>query len=117
MPGRLVLFGATGYTGDLTARALVARGSEPVLAGRNAERLARLAAELGGLETAVADVAEPAGVQAPVQRGDVRISTVGPVLPWGEPAVRAAIAAGPHYLGSTGQACVLRPGLAPIRPQ
>src|SRR5947208_7518237 len=108
MPGRLVLFGATGYTGDLTARALVARGSEPVLAGRNAERLARLAAELGGLETAVADVAEPAGVQALVQRGDVLISTVGPFLRWGEPAVRAAIAAGAHYLDSTGEGAFIR---------
>ena len=56
MAGRIVLFGATGYTGDLTARALVAQGAQPVLAARSADRLAALAAELGGLETAVADV-------------------------------------------------------------
>ena len=30
--GRIVLFGATGYTGDLTARTLVAAGVRPVLA-------------------------------------------------------------------------------------
>ena len=36
MPGRIVLFGATGYTGRLTADALVARGDRPVLAGAHA---------------------------------------------------------------------------------
>ena len=49
---RIVLFGATGYTGDLTARELVRRGRRPVLAARNAERLAALADELGGLRVA-----------------------------------------------------------------
>ena len=34
--GRIVLFGATGYTGDLVARALVREGARPVLAGRDA---------------------------------------------------------------------------------
>ena len=66
MAGRTVLFGATGYTGDLTARSLVERGAKPVLAGRSPEKLKRLAGELGGdLETAVADVAQP---DAPAQR-------------------------------------------------
>jgi short subunit dehydrogenase-like uncharacterized protein len=57
MPSRIVVFGATGYTGRKTAEALVARGERPVLAGRSADRLADLAERLGGLETAVADVA------------------------------------------------------------
>ena len=34
MPGRIVLYGATGYTGALTAQAMVASGVRPVLAGR-----------------------------------------------------------------------------------
>jgi NAD(P)-dependent dehydrogenase (short-subunit alcohol dehydrogenase family) len=38
MPGRIVLFGATGYMGELTARALAAQGARPVLAGRDAQR-------------------------------------------------------------------------------
>ena len=63
MSGRIVVFGATGYTGELTARALVERGATPVLAGRDADRVARLAAELGGLETTVADVDRPASVR------------------------------------------------------
>src|SRR3954454_14691812 len=108
MPGRIVLFGATGYTGDLTARALVARGERPVLAARNAERVGALAEELGGLETAVADVGDPDSVRALVERGDVLISTVGPFSRWGDPAVQAAIAAGAHYVDSTGEAPFIR---------
>ena len=34
MPGRIFLYGATGYTGALTAQAMVASGARPVLAGR-----------------------------------------------------------------------------------
>jgi short subunit dehydrogenase-like uncharacterized protein len=106
--GRIVLFGATGYTGELVARALVARGGAPVLAARSQARVEALAAELGGLEFAVADVARPATVRALVEAGDVLISTVGPFVRWGEPAVRAAIDAGAHYLDSTGEPPFIR---------
>src|SRR4051794_21998303 len=108
MPARIVLFGATGYTGDLTARALVARGHRPVLAARNAERVAALAGELGGLETGVADVARPDSIRALLEPGDVLISTVGPFARWGEAAVTAAIGAGAHYLDSTGEPPFIR---------
>jgi short subunit dehydrogenase-like uncharacterized protein len=108
MAGRIVLFGATGYTGDLTARALVGRGQRPVLAARNPERLERLATELGGLETRVADVARPETVRALVEPGDVLVSTVGPFTRWGEPALEAAIAGRAHYLDSTGEGPFIR---------
>jgi short subunit dehydrogenase-like uncharacterized protein len=106
--GRIVLFGATGYTGDLTARALVDRGVRPVLAARNRERLDALAAELGGLETRVADVAAPETLSGLVERGDVLVSTVGPFMRLGAPALEAAIAAGAHYLDSTGEGPFIR---------
>jgi short subunit dehydrogenase-like uncharacterized protein len=108
MAERIVVFGATGYTGDLTARALVDRGARPVLAARNEARVRALAEELGGLEWAVADVSRPDSVRALVQRGDVLISTVGPFERWGEPAVQAAIGAGAHYLDSTGEGSFIR---------
>jgi short subunit dehydrogenase-like uncharacterized protein len=102
--GRIVLFGATGYTGELTAHALVARGEKPVLAARSREKLERLASELGGdLEIAEADVSRPDTVRALVERGDVLVTTVGPFARWGEPAVQAAIASGAHYIDSTGE--------------
>src|SRR5439155_8892214 len=79
MAGRIVVFGATGYTGRLTSEALVARGARPVLAGRSRERLETLARDLGGSpDTVVADVARPDTLRALVERGDVLVSTVGP---------------------------------------
>jgi short subunit dehydrogenase-like uncharacterized protein len=109
MAGRIVLFGATGYTGRLTAEAMVERGLRPVLAARSSDRLAALASELGGgLETAVADVAEPPSVRALVERGDVLVSTVGPFARWGAPAAAAASTAGAHYLDSTGEGIFIR---------
>jgi len=108
MAGRIVLFGATGYTGELAARALAAHGVRPVLAARDAHRLRALATQLGGLDTAVADVGRPETVRALVERGDVLVSTVGPFARFGQPAVQAAIAVGAHYLDSTGEGSFIR---------
>jgi short subunit dehydrogenase-like uncharacterized protein len=108
MAGRIVLFGATGYTGELTARELAGIGERPVLAGRDGARVRALADELGGLEWAVADVSRPESVRALVERGDVLISCVGPFARWGAPAVEAAIDAGAHYLDSTGETPFIR---------
>ena len=101
--GRVVLFGATGYTGDLTARAMVKRGMQPVLAARRKDAVEALAAELGGLESAVADVSDPSSIRALVERGDTLVTTVGPFARWGDAALDAAIDAGAHYIDSTGE--------------
>jgi short subunit dehydrogenase-like uncharacterized protein len=108
MAARIVVFGATGYTGRLTAEALVARGERPVVAGRSPERLAALASELGGLDTAVADVEQPESVHALVGEGDVLVATVGPFVRFGHPAVEAAIANSAHYIDSTGEPPFIR---------
>jgi short subunit dehydrogenase-like uncharacterized protein len=110
MAGRIVLFGATGYTGRLTAEALVARGAKPVLAARNPGALEELSAELGGgLDTAVADVSRPESVGALMSSPeDVMLSTVGPFARWGGPAIDAAIRVGAAYLDSTGESSFIR---------
>ena len=108
MPARTVLFGATGYTGRLVAEAMVERGMRPVLAARGRDALEALAADLGGLETAVADVSDPAGVRALIEKGDVLLTTVGPFARWGEPAAAAASSAGAHYIDSTGEPAFIR---------
>ena len=108
MPGRIVVFGATGYTGRLTAEALVAAGAVPMLAGRSEERLRELSELLGGADWRVADVARLESVSELVDPGDVLVSTVGPFVEWGEPAVRAAIAAGVPYIDSTGEPPFIR---------
>lgn len=108
MTARIVLFGATGYTGRRTAREMVGRGLRPVLAGRDAARLASLATELGGLPTATADGGDVASVRALIGAGDVLVSTVGPFLRLGEAALTAAVQAGAIYLDSTGEAPFIR---------
>jgi short subunit dehydrogenase-like uncharacterized protein len=107
--GRIVLFGATGYTGRLTAAALAERGAKPLLAGRSQGSLNSLADGLGGgFETAVADVGEPQTVRELLGSGDVMLSTVGPFTSWGDPAVQAAIDAGAPYIDSTGEPAFIR---------
>ncbi len=108
MAGRIVVFGATGYTGRLVVQALVARGQRPVLASRSAGKLERLAAGYDGLETAAADVERPETVRALVERGDVLVTTVGPFAKYGEAAAIAAVDAGAHYVDSTGEAGFVR---------
>jgi short subunit dehydrogenase-like uncharacterized protein len=108
MTARIVLFGATGYTGARTAEAMTRRGLRPVLAGRDPDRLGALAQRLGGLETAVARVTEESSVAALVGPGDVLVSTVGPFVELGAPAVAAAVRAGAVYLDSTGEPPFIR---------
>jgi hypothetical protein len=108
MASRIVVFGATGYTGRLVAERLVAQGARPVLAGRDETRLAELAGRLGDLEVARADAMRQNSVFELVEAGDVLVSTVGPFAKWGAPAVRAAVAAGATYLDSTGEAEFIR---------
>lgn len=108
MAGRIVVFGATGYTGRLVAERLVERGQRPMLAARDVGRLESLAEELGGLELAVADISRPGSVAELVESGDVLVTTVGPFARWGGPALDAAIGAGAHYIDSTGEPAFIR---------
>ena len=105
---RIVVFGATGYTGGLVASALVAQGARPLLAGRDRGRLDRLADRLGGLDVGLADVARPGTIRDLLGEGDVLVSTVGPFSRWGAAAVEAAIAGRAHYLDSTGEPVFIR---------
>jgi short subunit dehydrogenase-like uncharacterized protein len=104
----IVLFGATGYTGGRVAQAMVRRGLRPILAGRNTARLEALAARLGNVEVARADVVDPASVQRLIGRNDVLVSTVGPFIRLGEPALRAAVESGAIYFDSTGEPPFIR---------
>ena len=109
MGARIVCFGSTGFTGQLLVERLVTHGERPVLAGRDVERLRRLAHRLDAdLETVKADVLRTNSVFALVEEGDVLVSTVGPFVKYGEPAVRAAIAAPATYIDSTGEPAFIR---------
>jgi short subunit dehydrogenase-like uncharacterized protein len=114
MPGRIVLYGATGYTGALTAQAMIASGAHPVLAGRDQSRLTALSARLGQagdgteLETAVASAERPGSLRDLIGAGDVLVSTAGPFMKVGRPVVAAAVDAGAVYLDSTGEPPFIR---------
>jgi len=114
MPGRIVLYGATGYTGALTAEAMVASGARPVLAGRDQSRLSALAARISRagdgteLETAVVAAEGPRPLRDLIGAGDVLVSTAGPFMKVGRPVVAAAVDAGAVYLDSSGEPPFIR---------
>ena len=106
---RIILFGATGYTGHLVAEAMVRRGLKPILAGRNEAKLKELAGKLGGLETRCADRNDLRSLAKElIGKGDVLASTVGPFTFYGEAALEAAAGQGAHYLDSTGEPGFIR---------
>src|SRR5215468_194370 len=99
----VAVFGATGYTGRLIARELRQHEVPLLLGGRDAGKLHALAAQLGGAETQVAVVGDQASLDTLARRARVLINCVGPFVDLGEPVVRAAIAAGAHYVDTTGE--------------
>lgn len=108
MTGRIVLLGATGYTGDLVLGALLRRGVRPTIAGRNPATLSALAERHGGLDHLVADAATPDDLAKHLRSGDVLITTVGPFERFGFPVARAAADAGAHYIDSSGEVGFVR---------
>jgi short subunit dehydrogenase-like uncharacterized protein len=104
---KVVVYGASGYTGKLIAEFLAKRGIRFVAAGRNGERLEAEMADVPGLKTAdyeVRAVTHEAGALAGLFRGRaVVINVTGPFMQIGEPVVQAALAEGCHYLDTTGE--------------
>jgi saccharopine dehydrogenase (NAD+, L-glutamate forming) len=109
----IVLFGATGFTGGLTAEYL-ARSAGPelrwALAGRNAaklaavrDRLTAIAPACAGLELLQADSGDADSLRAVAAAARVVATTVGPYLRVGEPLVAACAAAGTDYVDITGE--------------
>jgi short subunit dehydrogenase-like uncharacterized protein len=109
----VVVFGATGFTGGLTAAELARRAPEGcrwAIAGRDRVRLegvrAGLAADdpsLADLPLVVADAADTASMRDLAASTRVLVTTVGPYLRHGEPVVAACAAEGTDYLDLTGE--------------
>jgi short subunit dehydrogenase-like uncharacterized protein len=104
----IVLLGATGFTGALTAAELAARapaGLRWALAGRNEAKLARVREAVAPAEPAVvrADISDPASLRALAESTTVLVTTVGPYALHGGPVVAACAEAGTHYLDITGE--------------
>ena len=109
----LVLFGATGFTGGLTAEYLaqhVPDGCRWALAGRDQGRLEAVRNRLVATDPALvdlpllsADVTDEASMTDIASRAGVVISTVGPYVEHGEPLVAACASAGTDYVDLTGE--------------
>lgn len=109
----LVLFGATGFTGELTAEHLAEHlpdGARWALAGRNRDRLdavrtrlAAVAPAAAELELLIADTTDPESLRAVAESARVVITTVGPYLQHGAPLVAACAAAGTDYVDLAGE--------------
>lgn len=97
-----MIYGANGYTGELIAREAVARGMQPILAGRNRVKVEALAKALG-LESRVFDLDGAGGVAAHLRGVQLVLLTAGPFSATSQPMVDGCIKAGAHYLDITGE--------------
>lgn len=108
-PYDVVLFGATGFVGILTAEYLAAQAPEGLrwaIAGRGKEKLERLRDRLpGGAGVGVleADVSDPASMRRLAEHARVVATTVGPYLKYGEDLVAACADTGADYLDLSGE--------------
>jgi short subunit dehydrogenase-like uncharacterized protein len=102
----IVIFGATGFTGALTAEYLAghANGLRWGLAGRNRAKLEALSQRLGvDVPLLHADVNDERSLRSVAEAARVVITTVGPYVTYGEPLVAACAAAGTDYVDLTGE--------------
>ena len=111
----VVVFGATGFAGRLVAAYLASHAPGGVrigLAGRSAQRLADVRAQLGAAASAwpllVADSADPVSVAALARAARVVVTAVGPYRGQGLALVEACAAAGTDYADLCGEVLFIR---------
>ena len=102
MTDGLLIYGANGYTGEMIARAAVARGLAPILAGRSAGPIQALGRELG-CESRVFGLADPAAIAAALAGSRVVLHCAGPFSATAAPMMAACLAARAHYTDITGE--------------
>jgi short subunit dehydrogenase-like uncharacterized protein len=109
----LALFGATGFTGGLTADYLAAHAPAQMrwaLVGRNRRKLDEVAARLAAAapeapkpDVLEADAADREALKKVAESSRVVVTTVGPYALHGEPLLAACAAAGTDYVDLTGE--------------
>lgn len=106
-----MIYGATGYTGVLLAKEAVKRGHRPVLAGRNEEKLAALAQELG-LAYVAFELKNEKSIIPHLEGINLVLHAAGPFSITAEPMRKACLAVGAHYLDITGEVGVFEDSFA-----
>ena len=110
----IVVYGATGFVGKLTADYLAraGAGARIALAGRSPDRLRSvrdtLGESAGDWPVLTADAASPSTLDEMAARTRVVVTTVGPYTRYGLPLVAACAAAGTDYADLTGEAMFVR---------
>lgn len=115
----IVLWGATGFTGQLTAEYLLRRhegeGLRIALAGRNEDKLRRVQQELAqvskeaeAFELLTGDSHDRASLDAIATQAEVVCTTVGPYAKYGAELVAACVEAGTDYCDLTGEPQFIR---------
>ncbi len=103
----VIVYGASGYTGKLTAWKLAERGIPFIAAGRNLERLQKemaLVPELKGADYQCVAVNHDRKSLTELFKGkQVVINIVGPFMQLCRPVVEACLDAGCHYFDTTGE--------------
>ncbi|MFI5707601.1 saccharopine dehydrogenase family protein [Kribbella sp. NPDC051620] len=106
-PYDVVIFGATGFTGALTAQYLAENAPAELkwaLAGRNRAKLEAVRTKLGvEVDLLIADVDDAASLRKIAEAARIVVTTVGPYVRYGEPLVAACAEAGTDYLDLTGE--------------
>jgi len=105
----LILYGASGFTGQLVAEYLAGRPGEPsrwAMAGRNLAKLAAVRDAVGApadIALLAVDADDPVALRAMAERTEVVLSTVGPYQLYGSALVEACVAAGTGYVDLCGE--------------
>lgn len=99
---KLMIYGATGYTGRMTAEHAKAAGTPLVLAGRSEDSLSRLAAKLGA-EYRVFSLDDTVAVDKGLADISVLLNCAGPFLRTAEVLMRASLRNGVHYLDTAAE--------------
>lgn len=102
MTSQMILYGATGYTGELIAERAVAEGLPPVLAGRSADKLAALAARLG-LEWRAFGLADSEAIRHGIRGAGVVLNVAGPFSATATRVAEVCLASRCHYVDVTGE--------------
>ena len=100
-----MIYGAYGFTGQLLVAEAVRRGHRPVLGGRDATKLAALAAA-HDLEWIALGLDDAAALTRTAERFDLVFHAAGPFIRTSAPMIRACLDGRAHYLDITGELSV-----------
>ena len=118
-PYAVVLYGATSFVGQITAKYLSqfladSNDVEWAIAGRDEEKLKKLQSEISDSGSAkkvdiiIANSNDEASLDEMTKQAKVVISTVGPYLKYGEPLIKSCANNGTDYVDLTGEAIFIK---------